>query len=195
MLGRRARKPGAMLLADQALRAMEIDGTDLHCRGAEHEGGGDAARIANPAGGNHRHGHGIDDLREQCDQPHLLVGRIGEKAPGTPLGGPRQVEIVCLDGGQMMAPPPLPTSDPLALGSQSNSDPLLYVDPNGSVWVAFKRRYSRNAYRPSTLWETYLTRLDRDHWTTPMPLPKSWTRKSARLSLTGPLPAGPTPTG
>ncbi len=113
-----------------------------------------------------------------------LGAALGEKAPGTPLGGPRQVEIVCLDGGSTMAASHLPTNDALALGSQSNSDPLLYFDPNGSPWLAFKRRFSRNAYRPSTLWETYLTRLDGDHWTTPMPLAKSWTRKSARMTLT-----------
>jgi hypothetical protein len=112
-----------------------------------------------------------------------LGAALGEKAPGTPLGGPRQIEIVCLDGGLMLTPPPLPTDDPLALGSQSNSDALLYFDPNGSLWLAFKRRFSRNAWRPSTLWETYLTRLDGDHWTTPMPLAKSWTRKSARMTL------------
>ena len=112
-----------------------------------------------------------------------LGAALGEKAPGTPLGGPRQIEMVCLDGDRLLAPPPLPSNDVLALGSQSNSDALLYFDPNGSLWLAFKRRFSRNAYRPSTLWETYLTRLDGDHWTTPMPLPKSWTRKSARMSL------------
>lgn len=113
-----------------------------------------------------------------------LGAALGEKAPGTPLGGTRQVEIVCLDGEQMLAPPPLPASDALALGSQSNSDPLLYFDPNGNLWLTFKRRFSRIAYRPSTLWETYLTRLDGDRWTTPMPLAKSWTRKSTHMSLT-----------
>jgi hypothetical protein len=112
-----------------------------------------------------------------------LGAALGEKAPGTPLGGPRQVEVVCLDADRVLAPPPLPSGDALALGSQSNSDPLLYFDPNGTLWLAFKRRFSRNAYRPSTLWETYLTRLDGDHWTAPMPLPKSWTRKSARMTL------------
>ncbi|HEY3839002.1 MAG TPA: hypothetical protein VGL72_20655 [Bryobacteraceae bacterium] len=112
-----------------------------------------------------------------------LGAALGEKAPGTPLGGPRQIEIVCLDGDRMLAPPTLPTGDALALGSQSNSDPLLYFDPNGTAWLTFKRRYSRNAYRPSTLWETYLTRLDGDHWTTPMPLAKSWTRKSTHMTM------------
>ena len=113
-----------------------------------------------------------------------LGAALGEKSPGTPLGGPRQIEIVCLDPDAVLAPPPLPTDDVLALGSQSNSDPLVYFDPNGNLWLAFKRRYSRNAWRPSTLWETYLTRLEGDHWSTPMPLARSWTRKSTHMTLT-----------
>ena len=112
-----------------------------------------------------------------------LGAALGEKAPGTPLGGPRQIEIVCLDGDRVLAPPPLPANDLLARGSQSNSDPLLHFDSNGNLWLAFKRRYSRSAYRPSTFWESYLTRLDGNRWTDPMPLPKSWTRKTSRLTL------------
>jgi hypothetical protein len=105
-----------------------------------------------------------------------LGAALGEKSPGSPLGGPRHIRIP--------GAPPLRFTDPLALGSKSESDPLLFVDSNGSLWLSFKRRYSRAAYRPSTYWESYLTRLDGDHWTRPIPLPQSWTRKSTRMSLT-----------
>jgi hypothetical protein len=104
------------------------------------------------------------------------LGALAAKPIGTPLGGPRRIEVA---GG------PAPKfSDALGLGCKSESDPLLFVDPNGSLWMSFKRRYSRAAYRPSTYWETYLTRLDGDHWTRPIPLPGSWTRKSTRMGLT-----------
>ena len=113
-----------------------------------------------------------------------LGAALGGKAPGTPLGGPRQIEVVCLDGDRELAPAAFAPKDVLGAGSNSNSDPLLYADPNGNLWMSFKRRYSRLAYRPSTFWETYLTRLDGDRWTEPTPLAKSWTRKSVRMGLT-----------
>ena len=108
------------------------------------------------------------------------LGAALKKSPGTPLGGPRQIEVACLDAG---AAPNLEFSDAIGAGATSVSDPLLFVDPNGSLWMSFKRRYSRAAYRPSTYWETYLTRLDGDHWSPPIPLPNSWTRKSTRMGL------------
>jgi len=112
-----------------------------------------------------------------------LGAALGEHSPGTPLGGPRNVEVICIDGDRLLTPG-APAKDPvLGLGSQSISDPLLHIDSQGTLWLAYKLRFSRNAYRPSTTWETYLTRLDGDTWASPMPLGKSWTRKTARLSL------------
>ena len=117
-----------------------------------------------------------------------LGAALGEKSPGQPLGGPRHLEVVCLDNQSWKAPAAfgpaaLALKDTLGIGSLSESDPLLFVDPNGNLWMSFKRRFSRIGYRPSTFWETYLTRLDGDRWTDPMPLPKSWTRKSTRMGL------------
>src|SRR5204863_8234677 len=100
---------------------------------------------------------------------------LGEKSPGSPLGGPRYIHVEGVA--------PLRFDDALGAGSNSASDPLLFVDPAGNLWLSFKRRYSRAAFRPSTYWETYLTRLDGDHWTRPIPLPHSWTRKSTRMGL------------
>jgi hypothetical protein len=108
---------------------------------------------------------------------------LGKNAPGKPLGGPRHIEVVCLDGQEWKASPPVRFDDTLERGSSSLSDPLLAVDPNGNLWLALKRRYSRLGYRPSTYWETYLTRLDGARWTEPVLLPNSWTRKSTRVSL------------
>jgi hypothetical protein len=104
-----------------------------------------------------------------------LGAALGDKSPGSPLGGPRYIHVEGVA--------PLKFDDALGVGSNSDSDPLLFVDPNDNLWLSFKRRYSRAAYRPSTYWETYLTRLDGDHWTTPIPLPNSWTRKSTRMGL------------
>jgi hypothetical protein len=72
---------------------------------------------------------------------------------------------------------------PGAGNSPMASDPLLFFDPDGNLWMTFKRRYSRLGFRPSTYWETYLTRLDGGRWTDPIPMPNSWTRKSTRMGL------------
>ena len=111
------------------------------------------------------------------------LGAAVPKAPGTPLGGPRSIGIACLDGDAWKTPAPPKFQDSLAVGVSSQSAPLLFTDPDGNLWMAFKRRYSRAAFRPSTYWETFLTRLDGDGWTAPVPLPDSWTRKSTRMSL------------
>ena len=112
-----------------------------------------------------------------------LGAALGSRSPGTPLGGPRTLEVACLENQAWRAPADPVFHDALETGSNSASDPLLFVDPDGNLWLAFKRRYSRMAYRPSTYWETSLTRLDGDRWTDPIPLPESWTRKSTRMSL------------
>src|SRR5262249_29753228 len=93
---------------------------------------------------------------------------------------PRKIEVAVLDAGTA---PAVQFHDALGIGAKSISDPLLFPDPDGNVWLAFKRRYSRAAYRPSTYWETYLTHLDGDRWTLPIPRPYSWTRKSTRMGL------------
>ncbi|HZT28942.1 MAG TPA: hypothetical protein VFA33_03595 [Bryobacteraceae bacterium] len=112
-----------------------------------------------------------------------LGAALGEKSPGTPLGGPRRIGIACLENQVWRAPADPVFHDSLEAGSNSASDPLLFFDPDGNLWMSFKRRYSRLAYRPSTYWETALTRLDGGRWTDPIPLPDSWSRKSTRMSL------------
>ncbi len=108
---------------------------------------------------------------------------LGPKAPGSPLGDTRRIEVACLDGQAWKSPAPFAPRDALASGSTGESRPLLFADPDGNLWMAFKRRYSRRAFRPSVFWESYLTRLDADRWVEPVVLPKSWARKSTRMGF------------
>ena len=112
------------------------------------------------------------------------LGRgLGDRQPGTPLGAARRVEVVCLDGGEWKAPPAVAFDDPLATGSTGESRPQLFFDPDGNLWLSFKRRYSRHSYRPTSYWEYFLTRLDGTAWTEPVTLPLSWSRKSSRMGV------------
>ena len=112
------------------------------------------------------------------------MGRgLGDRQPGTPLGAARRVEVVCLDGGEWKAPPAVAFDDPLATGSTGESRPQLFFDPDGNLWLSFKRRYSRHSYRPTSYWEYFLTRLDGTAWTEPVTLPLSWSRKSTRMGV------------
>ncbi len=112
------------------------------------------------------------------------LGRgLGERQPGTSLGGPRRIEVACLDGGQWKAPAAVEFADPQAVGSTGESRPLLQFDPDGNLWMSFKRRYSRHSYRPTSYWESFLTRLDGRGWTDPVTLPSSWARKSTRMGM------------
>ncbi len=113
------------------------------------------------------------------------MGRgLGDRQPGTSLGAARRIEIVCYDGGQWKSPPLISFDDPLAAGSTGESRPQLLFDPDGNLWMSFKRRYSRRSYRPTSYWEYFLTRLDGNRWTEPVTLPLSWARKSTRMGLT-----------
>ena len=113
------------------------------------------------------------------------LGRgLGDRQPGTPLGDTRRIEVVCYDGGQWKAPATVEFDDPLAAGSTGESRPQLFIDPDGNLWLSFKRRYSRLSYRPTSYWEYFLTRLDGGRWTEPVALPLSWARKSTRMGLT-----------
>ncbi len=108
---------------------------------------------------------------------------LGSRAPGAPLGGPRSIEVVVLDNDLRKTPAKVAFRDSLAAGSVEEGVPLLYAAPDGGIWLAFKRRYARSAFRTSVHWESFLTRLDGDRWTDPIPLPKSWTRRSIRMGL------------
>ena len=113
------------------------------------------------------------------------LGRgLGERQPGTPLGDSRHIEVVCLDDRTWKAPAKVSFDDPLALGSTGESRPQLLVDPDGNLWMSFKRRYSRQSYRPTSYWEYFLTRLEGSRWTEPVTLPLSWARKSTRMGMT-----------
>jgi hypothetical protein len=112
-----------------------------------------------------------------------LGAALGDRSPGNPLGGPRRIDVAMLDNSVWKAPAAVTFQDTLASGSTEEGVPLLFTDSKGSIWMAFKRRYSRSAFRPSVYWESFLTRLDGDHWTEPIALPNSWTRRSARMSL------------
>ena len=113
------------------------------------------------------------------------LGRgLGDRQPGTPLGDTRRIEVVCYDGGQWKASAAVSFDDPLAAGSTGESRPQLLFDPDGNLWMSFKRRYSRRSYRPTSYWEYFLTRLDGRRWTEPVTLPLSWSRKSTRMDMT-----------
>ncbi len=113
------------------------------------------------------------------------LGRgLGDRQPGTSLGDTRRIEVVCYDGGSWKTPAAVSFDDPLALGSTGESRPRLFFDPDGNLWMSFKRRYSRQSYRPTSYWEYFLTRLERSRWTEPVTLPLSWARKSTRMDMT-----------
>ncbi len=112
------------------------------------------------------------------------LGRgLGNRQPGTSLGATRRIEVVCYDGGQWKAPAVVGFNDPLATGTTGESRPQLQFDPDGNLWMSFKRRYSRHSYRPTSYWEYFLTRLDGARWTEPITLPFSWARKSTRMGM------------
>lgn len=108
---------------------------------------------------------------------------LAEPQPGTPLGAARRIEVVCYDGGQWKAPVPVDFDDPQATGTTGESRPQLFFDPDGNLWMSFKRRYSRHSYRPTSYWEYSLTRLDGQRWAEPITLPLSWARKSTRMGM------------
>ena len=112
------------------------------------------------------------------------LGRgLGDRQPGTSLGDARRIEVVCFDGGQWKAPADAAFADPMATGSTGESRPQLFFDPDGNLWMSFKRRYSRQSYRPTSYWEYFLTRLDSRRWSEPITLPFSWARKSTRMGM------------
>lgn len=113
-----------------------------------------------------------------------LGAALGARAPGSPLGGRRRIEVACLEGGNWKTPAEFAPQDSLSAGSTSVGKPVLLFDPNGNLWMAFKRRYSSQGFRGNIYFEHYLTRLNGDRWTDPVPLPYSWGRQSARIGLT-----------
>ena len=109
---------------------------------------------------------------------------LGERSAGAPLAGVRETEIAVLDGGIWKTAAPLQFSDPLEPGTSAHSRPLLWFDPDGNLWLAFKRRYARRAFSAGVHWEYFLTRLEGETWSDPVLLPMSGNRKSTRMSLT-----------
>lgn len=109
---------------------------------------------------------------------------LGASSPGAPLAGVRETEIAVLDGGEWKAPAKVGFDDPLEPGTSAHSRASVFFDPDGNLWMSFKRRYSRRAYRAGVHWEYFLTRLDGDRWTDPIPLTPSGNRKSTRMSVT-----------
>jgi hypothetical protein len=106
-----------------------------------------------------------------------------DKPQGSPLGDRRRIEVVVLDNDGWKSAPPLTSAGALAEGSAGEGSPLLYCDPAGDVWLAFRRCYSFRVFDRSVYWESYLTRLEGERWAAPVLLPRSWARPSARLSL------------
>lgn len=111
------------------------------------------------------------------------TGPLSPRQNGSVLGDTRRIEVVCLDGGVWKSPGPVQFTDALQMGANELSRPLLHAGGDGSVWMTFKRRYSRLARNPSTHWETFLTRLEGEGWMQPVLLPRSAARKSTRMAL------------
>ncbi len=111
------------------------------------------------------------------------TGPLSPRQNGSVLGDTRRVEVVCLDQGVWKSPAPVAFRDPLEEGANSTSRPLLHATSDGTVWMTFKRRYSRLARNPSTHWETFLTRVEGEGWMQPVLLPRSAARKSTRMAM------------
>ncbi|MBS1826173.1 MAG: hypothetical protein JST93_12695 [Acidobacteria bacterium] len=111
------------------------------------------------------------------------TGPLSPRQSGSVLGDTRYVEVVCLDGGIWKSPAAVQFTDALGEGANSVSRPLLFASGDGSVWMTFQRRYSRQARNPSTHWERVLTRMEGDHWMQPVLLPRSAGRNSTRMSM------------
>ena len=108
---------------------------------------------------------------------------LGDRSPGAPIMGVRETEIAILDGEEWKAPPPVEFNDALEDGNSAHSRPSLFVDPNGDMWLSFKRRYSRRGIFSGVHWEYFLSRLEGDKWADPIALTPSGNRKSTRMSL------------
>ncbi len=87
---------GAVDLRAERLGAADEGGAELDAGGAEGEGGGDAAAVGDAAGGDHRHGDGVGDLRDQRERADAgVVGLDGEGAAvaaGLPALGDDRVD-------------------------------------------------------------------------------------------------------
>ena len=75
---------GAMLGADQAFRAVEIGGAELHRRRAEHERRRDPARVADPAGRDDRHATASTICGSSAIRPICSSGGSSRKRPAWP---------------------------------------------------------------------------------------------------------------
>ncbi|MEZ5400539.1 MAG: hypothetical protein R2729_12775 [Bryobacteraceae bacterium] len=111
------------------------------------------------------------------------LGPLAPRSVGSALGDSRRVEVAVFDSGEWKSTPAFSPADVLDAGAASHSAPMLFADPTGSVWMTFKRRYSRQASSPTTHWETFLTRAEGDGWMEPMPLPASLSRKSTSMGI------------
>ena len=71
-----------MRIADRRFRCVQVSGAELDRACAENQRCGNPAPIDNPAGGDHRHRDGVDDLRQECEQAHRLRRIPTEEAAG-----------------------------------------------------------------------------------------------------------------
>jgi hypothetical protein len=62
-------------------RTQQVGGPDLNRRGAERERGRHAGGVGDPAGGNHRNAHGMDDLRNERKRADLTRQILRQKHP------------------------------------------------------------------------------------------------------------------
>ncbi|MNK95252.1 hypothetical protein D3C87_1154810 [compost metagenome] len=70
-----------MRSTDLGFRREQISSANLHRRSAQHESRCDTACIGNPACGDHRDFHRIDNLWHQGERTHLAAQVVAEKHP------------------------------------------------------------------------------------------------------------------
>ena len=63
---------------------MQVSGAELDRACAENQRRGNPAPVGNPAGGDHRHRDGVDDLRQKCEQADRFSRIATEETAGVP---------------------------------------------------------------------------------------------------------------
>lgn len=113
------------------------------------------------------------------DQGYILRNR----RIGSPLGGPREARLRCLEAGRWREP-----ATPLsAVFTSFAHQPHVFSDQRGSLWVIVKARRTGAIPRApgqagQVYWEYALTRYEGDRWLPAIIVPNSKGRSSTRIS-------------
>ena len=112
------------------------------------------------------------------DQGYVIRGR----QPGVPLGGVRELRILCYDGTRWREP-----EKPLASAFEGNTyQPHVFSDGRGSVWVVAKSRTNipvgPQGRGQRGFWEYRMTHGEAGAWSKAVSLPESKGRSSTRFT-------------